>query len=275
MAESRVKDGNYYLVQSFMVKDLKLKGLEKDIYAIIYGFSQAENQTFTGSLQYLSDWTNSTKQGILKTLNSLIAKGLIERKENIINNVKFVEYYTTEFNRGGKLSLIGSIKQSLTNNIEDNNIINNKEKENGTSLGQSPDIISISNSISSSNIKETEIFDYWNSQEIIKHDKIDNHLKAIKGALKENTVEQIKTYIDRYSEVIKDKTYYFDTKWTLSEFLKQKNAMNDFKDDGSKWVNYMNRNKNRTKPKQNYTEQRDYSKIDLNNLFDDLTKVDL
>lgn len=129
MAENRVKDGNYYVVQSFMVKDLKLKGLEKDVYAIIYGFSQAENQTFTGSLKYLSDWTNSTKQGILKTLNSLVEKKLISKKENTINGVKFVEYYSTEFNSGGKLSLIPTIKQSLTNNIDTNNIINKESKK--------------------------------------------------------------------------------------------------------------------------------------------------
>lgn len=115
--ETRVKDGNYYVVQSFMIKELGLKGLEKDVYAIIYGFSQAENQTFKGSLQYLADWTNSTKQGILKTLNSLINKGLIDRKDCIVNNVKLVEYYTTEFNGGVKLSLMGGGKQSLTNNI--------------------------------------------------------------------------------------------------------------------------------------------------------------
>ena len=129
MAENKVKDGNYYVVQSFMVKDLKLKGLEKDVYAIIYGFSQAENQTFTGSLQYLADWTNSTKQGILKTLNSLVDKGLIARKENIINNVKFVEYYSTEFNRGIKQSLMGDIKQSLINNIDNNNITDKIENK--------------------------------------------------------------------------------------------------------------------------------------------------
>lgn len=123
MTENRVKDGNYYVVQSFMVKDLKLKGLEKDVYAIIYGFSQAENQTFTGSLQYLADWTNSTKQGILKTLNSLVERNLICKKENIINGVKFVEYYSTQFNTPIKESLMG-IKESLTNNIN-NNIFNN------------------------------------------------------------------------------------------------------------------------------------------------------
>ncbi len=129
---SRVKDGNYFVVQSFMVKDLKLKGNELIIYAIIYGFSQAENQAFTGSLQYLADWTNSTKQGVLKSLKSLQEKGYIIKNENYINSVKFVEYYTTNFNRvlnkveQGVLNKVEQGgQQSLPNNISDNDVFNN------------------------------------------------------------------------------------------------------------------------------------------------------
>lgn len=111
------------------------------------------------------------------------------------------------------------------------------------------------------NTKEKEIFDYWNSKKIIEHEKIDDHLKAIKDALKENTVEQVKTYIDRYAKVIKDTSWYFNTKWRLVEFLKQKNAMNDFKDDGSKWLNYKNRRKDpKVLHEQEYTQQ-DYDNV--------------
>ena len=91
----------------------------------------------------------------------------------------------------------------------------------------------------------TEIFDYWNSKNIIKHSQLtDDRIKAIQRCLKENSVDIIKECIDRYNKVITDTEYYFDTKWTLVEFLKQKNAMNDFKDDGSKWVNYNQKRKN-------------------------------
>ena len=121
---SKVKDGNYIVIQAFMVKDLKLKGNELLIYAAIYGFSQTENQAFTGSLQYLADWTNSTKQGVIKNLKSLVAKGYITKDEQYINGVKFCEYRTTEFNgvlnkveHPIKQSLTPPIKQSLPNNI--------------------------------------------------------------------------------------------------------------------------------------------------------------
>lgn len=120
---------NYIVIQGWMVTELGLKGNELLIYALIHGFCQTEGQVFNGSLQYLADWTNSTKQGVLKNLKSLVEKGLIEKKETIFNGVKSCEYYSTKFNGvkqsligGIKQSLTGGIKQSLTNNIEIDNI---------------------------------------------------------------------------------------------------------------------------------------------------------
>lgn len=115
----KIRDGNYIVIQSFMVTDLQLKGNELLVYAIIFGFSQAESETFSGSLQYLADWTNSTKQGVIKNLKSLLDKGLIGKIETQKNGVKFVEYYATQFN-GVLNSVEWGVKQSLTNNIEDN-----------------------------------------------------------------------------------------------------------------------------------------------------------
>jgi DNA-binding MarR family transcriptional regulator len=139
--KNKVLNENYITIQGWMINELQLKGNELMIYAIIYGFSQLENQRFTGSLKYLADLTNSTKQGVIKCLKSLIKKNLIVKEDKIVNGVKFCEYYTTKFNgvlnkveQGITQSLIGGIKQSLPNNIdiyniEDNikNNINNKE----------------------------------------------------------------------------------------------------------------------------------------------------
>ena len=142
-----VKNEYYIVLQGFMVKELKLKGNELLIYSIIYGFSQTENQKFTGGLQYLADWTNSTKQGVIKNLKSLVTKGYIEKEDKIINGVKFCEYYAIELNTvlnkvehgikqsliGGKQSLMDSSKQSLPNNKDidniNNNIFNNKKNK--------------------------------------------------------------------------------------------------------------------------------------------------
>ena len=129
--QNLIKNENYITIQGFMVNELNLKGNELLIYAIIYGFSQTNGNEFTGSLQYLANWTNSTKYGVQKCLKSLIEKNLILKSENIINNIKFCYYKVT---RGMQQSCIPCNKvdecmqQSCTNNIniikENNNISN-------------------------------------------------------------------------------------------------------------------------------------------------------
>lgn len=141
--ESKVKPENFVTLSGFMITDLQLKGNELIVYAIIYGFSQAEGTAFKGSLQYLADWTNSTKQGVIKNLKSLMQKGLIDRRAALINGRSGFEYFVT-----GKQSLTlnkvyptvkqslpdqstkfnATVKQSLPNNIDnntDNNIADN------------------------------------------------------------------------------------------------------------------------------------------------------
>lgn len=86
-----LEKGNYYVVQSFMVSELKLKGLEKELYAIIWGFSQGNN-TFNGSLAYLSEWTGYTKQRICDVLKMLVGRGLLVKKEIFRNGQKLCVY---------------------------------------------------------------------------------------------------------------------------------------------------------------------------------------
>ena len=88
----------YYSVLDFMVFDLKLKGLQKDIYAIIYDFCRAGN-IYTNGLSYLSEWTQSTKQGVIKAIKELKDKGLIESRVHYENGVKFVDYYIADLRR--------------------------------------------------------------------------------------------------------------------------------------------------------------------------------
>ena len=130
---SKVKDENYIHIPGWAVTRLGLKGNELLVYSIIYGFSQDGETRFTGSLQYLADWTNSTKQCCIKCLKDLAKKGCIKKYEKIVNGVKFCEYQgvkpkltvLNKVERGIKKSLTGGIKQSLTNNIDIYNIEDN------------------------------------------------------------------------------------------------------------------------------------------------------
>ena len=89
---NEITDKNYIVIQSFMVRDLRLKGNELLVYAIIFDSSQTEEQKFSGSLRYLAGRTNSTKRGVLNSLKSLMQKGYIKKEEQIINGVKHCSY---------------------------------------------------------------------------------------------------------------------------------------------------------------------------------------
>lgn len=102
-----LEKGNYYVVQSFMVSELKLKGLEKELYAIIWGFSQGNN-TFNGSLAYLSEWTGYTKQRICDVLKMLVGRGLLVKKEIFRNGQKLCVYKAVLPNGVEQGSKIGS-----------------------------------------------------------------------------------------------------------------------------------------------------------------------
>lgn len=63
-------------------------------------------------------------------------------------------------------------------------------------------------------------------------------LKNISKYLKEYDLIYIEQTIDRYFQVISDKSYYFDTYWNAEKFFKQGNAFKDFTEEGNKWINY-------------------------------------
>ena len=51
-----IQPHNFFIIQSFMINDLKLKGSDLLIYAIIYGFSQGDKY-YNGSIKYLTEFT--------------------------------------------------------------------------------------------------------------------------------------------------------------------------------------------------------------------------
>lgn len=215
MSESKVQRDNYITIQGFMLTELRLKGNELLIYACIYGFSQTAGQWFTGSRQYLADWTNSTKQSIQKCLNSLVSKGLLEKRENHINGIKFCEYRAVGLppdNKvywgsqqsllGGKQILLGGSQQSLPNNIDINNIENIIE-DNIVIMPPQQQIVDMYFSICKSYPKLRTM--------------PESRKKAIKARLKKHSVEEFKELFEKAeaSTWLKSKNFGFD--WLINE----------------------------------------------------------
>lgn len=113
---------SYYTIQYWMINELGLKGLELNIYAIIYGFSRDHSGVFMGSRNYLATFTNSTKAGVDKALKGLLKKNLLEKKEYINRGIKYCIYVAKEVansvSQGSQLSCPNNIED----NIEDNTL---------------------------------------------------------------------------------------------------------------------------------------------------------
>ena len=143
MAESKIRDENYFQISGWMLNRLGLKGVALQVFAIIYGFSQNGESEFTGSLQYLMNFTNASKPTIIKALKSLVEMGYILRSENFINGVQFNTYKVNLqvvkklYSIGketlpppSKETLLTTSKETLPNNKTlDNKSLNNKDKK--------------------------------------------------------------------------------------------------------------------------------------------------
>lgn len=128
MADSRIKDENYYMIQGFMINRLGLKGVPLSVYAIIYGFSQDGENEYTGGLQYLCDFCGGvSKPTVINALKMLVEQNYIFKREEFINGVQFNRYKVNlpllkNFNGGSKEILPGAVnnfnsgsKESLPN----------------------------------------------------------------------------------------------------------------------------------------------------------------
>ncbi len=124
----KVRKNGFFVIRSFMIDDLGLRGNELLVYAIIHGFSQDENQYFTGSLNYLTAWTGGTdKKTIIRALNCLIEKGLLEKEEVINNNIKYCRYKSVKTLAKKDAPLLKNNEES-NSTVQQNSKINIKEE---------------------------------------------------------------------------------------------------------------------------------------------------
>lgn len=83
---------NYIVVQSWMSRSLGLKGNQLILYALIYGFSQTNNQVCTCGIEYMRGWIRGAKSTVIRTINELEAAGLIRREEGQTEDGRVIGY---------------------------------------------------------------------------------------------------------------------------------------------------------------------------------------
>lgn len=100
-------DGTYTAIQDWML-DLGLDVWETIAYAVIFGFSQDGESTFTGSLAYLSRKMMCSRGKAISALKRMADLGLVQKIENTRNGVRFCEYRAYTANTGGTPDVLGS-----------------------------------------------------------------------------------------------------------------------------------------------------------------------
>ena len=92
-----IKKENFITIQGFMVTELGLSGASLIIYAVIYGFSQDDENTYQGTRQYLAEWCGCSISGVKKCLRQLQDAGLIEQVHHSKDNHEV--YYRAKYPR--------------------------------------------------------------------------------------------------------------------------------------------------------------------------------
>ena len=123
---NNIADTTYFSVQAWMVTKLNLKGCERDVYAIIYGYSQDGESDYHGSLGYIAELTGYSKNSVCTALKNLTEKELIIKTEKEINNIKFCRY---QINRDSIQSICTPVQSTCTNNKQKNKINKTNSKE--------------------------------------------------------------------------------------------------------------------------------------------------
>lgn len=157
-------NNTYFLVFSWMPNQLGLKGTERDVFAIIYGFSQDGVNKFTGSLNYISSFLKVSRQSVINALASLVEKDYIIKEQSVINNVKCNSYKVNlevvkkidrvvkKFDKGSQKTLQGwsknltggsqkTLPNNILDNIDDNIVIREKPHSQKRAYGEFKNVL--------------------------------------------------------------------------------------------------------------------------------------
>lgn len=147
-----IDNSNYTITTVAMTVVFGLKGLDKEIFGIIHGFSSDNESVFRGSLSYLTYVTGYDKTSVIRSLKKLVEKGYVEKDESYNYGVKYVTYKSNynkimaeqNANGGGKIQPVvkyDNVVQNTTDELQNanssckmqpNNIDTNIDKNNYT-----------------------------------------------------------------------------------------------------------------------------------------------
>ena len=84
-----MKNENYFQVQYWMINELKLKGNELMLFAIIHGFTKSRKGKYHGSQRFISEALKISRLTAGRTINKLLDKDFIIRtsESHYVSNI--------------------------------------------------------------------------------------------------------------------------------------------------------------------------------------------
>lgn len=243
-----------------------------------YGFNK--NSDYINQKQ-LENLTGIKQSNISRTLKNLIEKKMIIKngkqlsiqkdfklwnvaeKEILINISDEIYFSNSKENENisdGICKYILPDIKNIPDKIYTNKTINKTDTKKNIYSQSDP----VSNFFAKEKNKELanqveEIFDHWNSKNIITHRKLTDKVKGkINAKIKEGySIEEIKQTIDNYCLILSGEEYFFSYRWTLEEFLQK--GFEKFKDFKIAKSNYLIKEARSARVKKHFEQERDYT----------------
>lgn len=151
-----VDDKDFFVIHGWMVNKLDLRGCEKDVFAVVFGYcksKETENSFFYGTLRYLQEFTGYGRSTVIDALKSLCGKEFLIKHSEYKNNVLFNKY---SLNRKVIDMYLASTGELKTNRFNHKFPSQKQEKMGGTETEWGGGTVSVPNNIDIYNIEKEE-----------------------------------------------------------------------------------------------------------------------
>ena len=207
-----LRENDYIAIFSPFVTKLGLSGNKLIIFSLIHGFCRDGEHEFKGSINYISEWTNTSRNTVISILKELVDLGLLEKRDYVVNGVKFCAYRVGSQVFAPPIQNCDGGSEIIAPNIIDNNT---KEKN------------EIDKSISKSS---DELFEAcWLAyRRKGKKGKAKTYWNKLTQSEKENVLSHIKPYVSsRELQYQQDFERYLRDKTFLSVVISKNNIVYD------------------------------------------------
>lgn len=215
--EEIAKSDNFYITHVWMGKKLNIRGVEKGVFSIIYGFSKDGQGDFHGTRRYLADLCNCSTKSIDQALKRLLEKDLIVKKVwydetnqkrcvytinyTIINELRFSDTQRNKFS-GGEESSLGRDESSHNNKYYNNKI---KSVNNNSNKSVFPNTEGeVKRYGVYSNVLLTE---FWYDYLSIESELVDEYIQLLDSEIQKKQIQTEYWPIKKYGETILDLMY--------------------------------------------------------------------